>query len=334
MGMSRDECDALEAKDDDADSRLHSLCQRGGVLALLVLLATVLIWAEVNLATHAPESLLVQARRLIDAAAQRPPAFRADNLRDIEQRLREYLCQEGADSDAGRLLLATTLALRTSSDPDAPVTARQETQDLFAQIRPEACSVDDLLTAIPVLAAAGQTAAAEGLIQQALDDSWGRASHARALRLAAGLRYRQGRMEVVLDHCWELLALVPDDPEPWRLMARVHQDRGNMERFVEAIWHVIHVDPGDAFEERLQLIDALITLGDRKQASAQYASLETLAPERLAGHPWLKAKLLLLEGPSTDTVVIAACGLGQTGGDCGASPSGNKLELSPAPPDE
>lgn len=100
----------------------------------------------------------------------------------------------------------------------------------------------------------------------------------------------------MLEHCLELATIDPSDPEPWRLMAWVHEDGGYDERVIEALKKVVELDPNDSGKERLNLTDTLIRIGHLSEAQRQFGALRAKSPDVMSQHPLIETKLSILEG--------------------------------------
>jgi tetratricopeptide (TPR) repeat protein len=277
-----------------------------GVVVLLVLFAVLAAgWALWPLLSG-HEASLANPRQLLQNSLARPLNERPPFLHQAERTLRHYLHRGGRHEDSARLLLCSVLSLHSHRNPDAPVTWELEIDELLDKLQPRACSIDDLRTAIDVFIHAGQLAQADWLMGPALarQHEMDPEVYHRLLRLAADLRYDLGREQAVFEHCHELARLDPSDPEPWRLMALVHEDGGYTERFVQSLDKVIELDSGDVSRERLQLLASLITLGERIRAREQFSLLQAEAPELLVKQPLIEAKLLLLEGETARAQAI------------------------------
>jgi tetratricopeptide (TPR) repeat protein len=303
MNSSREWGDNLEQASVKADPELRRRLLRGTLLLLATVIVAASVWAGWRAARRRCEPLLEQARILVKQALDKPSEWNNES-RTAEALLREYLARRGPNEDVAELLLCATLTLRGSCEVDEPIGLQMEIEQLLNKIKPSACTTEDLLTAIHVFIHSGKVAQADWLLGAALKSSEGSEHRRDVLRLAADLRYDLGMEEEVLEHCTELAEIDPSDPEPWRLMAMVHEDAGYDERLIESLRKVIELAPDDAGEDRLKLINSLITVGDRAQARAQLDVLQARAPDLLAANPVTKAKLLLLEGKTREATAI------------------------------
>ncbi len=249
------------------------------------------------------EPLLNQARAVVQAARNDPAESLAE-LREAESLLREYLQGRATQHDAARLLLSATLTLRGVYDHDQRIGDANEIEKLLHQIRPAACSLEDLLTAIDIFRHCGKPAQADWLTDPALYRSQDTPEHADILWLAVRLRYDLGREQKVLEHCRQLAEMDPSDPEPWRWMAMVHEDGGYDESLMEALQNVLERDEAGAADDRRKLVDTLITLGERAAAREQFDLLQRQIPDLIDRRPLIYARLLMLEGDTATATEI------------------------------
>ncbi len=273
------------------------------ILALLAVGVTLALVASGRLLPDPGQPLLNQARAVLQSVANDPANSLAE-LRQAESLLREYLRGRAPHDDAARLLLCATLTLRGVYDHDQRIGDATEIEKLLHQIRPSACSLEDLLTAIDVFIHCGKPAQADWLTDPALFKSQGTAEHVRVLWLAVRLRYDLGREQEVLELCQQLAEIDPRDPEPWRWMAMVYEDGGYDESLVEALQNVLQRDGTGAVEDRRKLVNTLITLGERGPAREQFNLLQTQLPDLKERHPLTYARLLMLEGDTTRATEI------------------------------
>jgi len=304
MNSSRGWGDNLNHVSAGRDPALGRPCLRGSIALVMFFLVIAGVWAGWRQVRSQCEHLLDEARVLLGDAFEREDVANYNQLRKAEHLLRDYLERRGKQEETAKLLLLSVLTLRGDGDPDQPVAEEMEIEQLVNGLKPSSCSRDDLLTAIDISIRTGQMAKADWLVDAALWLSEGTADRQRVLRLAADIRYDVGREKDVLKHCQELATIDPSDPEPWRLVAWVHEDAGYDERMNEALKKVIELDRGDTSEERLKLTDSLIRIGQLREAQNQFAALRGESPELLSQHPLMEAKLLMLEGKTNDAVPI------------------------------
>jgi tetratricopeptide (TPR) repeat protein len=326
MNSSRDWGDDLDQPLPPDRDMLRRLV-RGAVAFVLVSALVAAGWTGWRMWASG-EPLIAEARNLVQEALDRRPAERAVLLNEAERLMRDYMHRGGRQEDAARLLLCSALALNSFRNADAPVAWELEIEDLLDEIQPRACSTEDLLTAVDVFIRTGQLAQADWLMGTALERTRNTGDYHRVLRLAADLRYDLGREQAVLEHCEEMIKIDPADPEPWRLMALVYEDGGYTERFIQALDKVLELDSGDVSEERLKLVESLVALGNRSRAREQYSLLAAQAPQRLARHPLVQAKLLLIEGETAQAQPIIQCVLEAHPEDAEAVVLSSKLHLS------
>lgn len=302
MSLSRGWGDDLEQQMAGGDPEYRRRLART-IIALLVVIAVGgsawLGWA--TWMGHC-EPLLVESRRLLQESLHDPPQS-IQNLQTAETWLREYLDRGGAEEDSARLLLCAALTLRGVYDPDRRISQAHDIEELLNSIRPAGCALTDLLIAIEIFIHSGRLAQADWLMGGAVQVSEGTPDHRRVLRKAIPLRYDLGREKEVLEHCAVLAEMDPSDPEPWRQMAMVYEDGGYEERLIETLQRIVQLDEHGAAEDRLKLIDALISVGQRSQARAEYDILAERSPELTERHPLTLAKLLMLE---SDTAAATA----------------------------
>jgi len=280
---------------------------RGLGLAAAVLTALVAGWSAWSRfsATRVPVD---RAREMLRVSLGGPPHERGPRAERAATSLRSHAWRRGPHADSARLLLAVAALLRARADADAPVAWQMEFEDLLDTIRPAACGIEDLRLAIDAFVRSGQRAEADWLMETALARR-GELTIERQrelLLLAANLRYDLGLEQAVLDHGEQLAALAPADPEPWRLMAMVHEDRGHHERHVQMLEQVVERDPLNSLGERLRITESLVALGDAPRAREQYEHLAATAPDLLVRHPLVEARLILMEGdPERATTLVA-----------------------------
>lgn len=220
--------------------------------------------------------------------------------------LRRHVWRQSPGLDSARLLLAVAGNLRTQADADAPVALEIEFQKLLDGIRPAACQTADLQLAIDAFIQSGQLAHADWLMEAVLTrhNELTTEEYQGLLRLAADLKYDLGLEEAVLKYSSQLAALNPSDPEPWRLMAMVHEDRGHLEQYIQMLDEVVKRDPENSLTERLHITESLITLGDRERSRQQFERIAAESPEAVKQHPLLEAQLILMEGDTDMAVAI------------------------------
>ncbi|MCH5373258.1 MAG: tetratricopeptide repeat protein [Planctomycetes bacterium] len=303
MNSSREWGDDPDQVAAERDPEFTRRLVRASLVLLVVIGAVAAAWAGWSkLRTRSGESLRLQARAMVRGAAINPSAS-VKQLRNAEALLREYLDRNGENEDDARLLLCAAMTLRALYDPDRRISEATEIEELLNNIHPSACPLEDLLAISDIFIHSGKLAQADWLLGAALRQSEGTPEHGRILRLAIGLRYDLGHEKEVLELCAQLAELEPGDPEPWRRMSMVYEDGGYDEKMIESLQRVIQLDQEGSSKERLKLIDALITIGERVQARAEFNTLAAKAPEVVAQHPLTEAKLLMLEG---DTSTAAA----------------------------
>jgi tetratricopeptide (TPR) repeat protein len=302
MNSSRGWGDNPEQIEATGDPEFRRRIVRTTVVLLGTIALALAAWAGWSM-LNSREPLLVQARGLLRQSLEHP-ADSIDRMHRAESLLREYLDRSGSNEDSARLLLCASLTLRGVYDSDRRISQAQAIEQLLNSVRPAECSVDDLSTAIDIFIHSGKLAQADWLLGAALHVSQGTPDHERLLRLAADLRYDLGRESEVLEHCEELARMNPDDPEPWRRMAMVYEDGGYEERLIEALEHVVQLDKAGAAEDRLKLVNTLITVGERGRARTQFDILAAQTPELVARHRLTEAKLLMLEGETARATAI------------------------------
>lgn len=304
MNSSRGWGDNLDQTSASRDPDLQRRYLRGLIVVVTLAVVVVGVWGGWRFVRSRCEPLLAEARVLLGDALQQERNARYEQLQHAELLVRDYLARGGKRKDTAELLLCSVLILRGYGDPDQPTAEELEIEDLLNRIKPDACSMDDLLTAIDIFIRTGQIPKADWLIDAALKLGEGTADRQRILRMAADIRYDVGREKAVLEHCQELATIDPLDPEPWRLIAWVHEDGGYDERMIEALKRVIELDQSDAAEERLKLTDSLIRVGQLREAQDQFAQLRAVSPGLLSKHPLMEAKLLILEGKTQEAMPI------------------------------
>ncbi|MCL4203721.1 MAG: tetratricopeptide repeat protein [Pirellulaceae bacterium] len=276
------------------------------VRTVVVLLGTVALalaaWAGWSMLSTG-EPLLQQSRQLLRQSLAQP-ADSIERMHRTESLLREYLQRNGRHEDSARLLLCASLTLRGVYDPDRRISQAQAIEESLNSVLPTKCSLDDLSMAIDVFIHSGRLAQADWLLGAALQIGQGTPDYERLLRLAVDLRYDLGREKEVLEHCAELVEMHPDDPEPWRRMAMVYEDGGYDERVIESLERVVELDARGANEDRLKLVNTLITIGQRGPARRHFDLLAARSPELVARHRLTEAKLLMLEGETARATEI------------------------------
>jgi tetratricopeptide (TPR) repeat protein len=118
------------------------------------------------------------------------------------------------------------------------------------------------------------------------------------------IRFELGRDDDVLSHCRELAEIVPTDPDPWRVSAMVHRNRGHWDHFVDSARKSLALSKADAGEFRQELVDGLVHLGETKDARKEFDRVAKNRPDLVPRAPLLEARLLLLEGRSDQVATI------------------------------
>ncbi len=127
-----------------------------------------------------------------------------------------------------------------------------------------------------------------------------------ALRLASMVRFELGRDEDVLKHCDELISLVPDDANAYRVKALVHKNHGKWEHFVDAAERSFQLSGRSDHSLQLELIDGYIRLGRTKDARREFELVQSQRPDLIAEALILNAQLLVQEGRPNEAYLIAA----------------------------
>ena len=131
-------------------------------------------------------------------------------------------------------------------------------------------------------------AVAERLIAEALTREDSRVD---VLRSAATIRYELGRDDETLEHCHELVELVPDDPNPWLVMCYVYRNRDDNDQLVQILPKLIS-RATDKPPYQLELVDSLLDLGRVDAAREEFDGIDS---ERSGEVPVIEARLLYME---------------------------------------
>jgi len=268
-----------------------------GVLAVVVAGGVAVVVALRSVLS--PEPLLVEARTLLDPAADEKDPKNPAAAGQAELLLRKYLKRGGQHRDSARLLLGCAVLVQQAGSQARTIQDQKGVGDLVDTVDPEQCPVEDLLLATRVLSKAGHLASADRMIAAALAKAELRD---QALRLAIEIWVLLGRDDEVLECCRELNALCPGDPYPLVTMSLIYEKRGHADQLVKVQRKLIDLKPPDVNEIRRRLIMNLVTVGLGKEARTEFDLLRREAPQMLAAAPVVEARLLHLEGRSDEAL--------------------------------
>ncbi len=253
------------------------------------------------------EPLLAESRTLLEGAADtNSQTLQLQQVRAAEPLLREYLLATGRQQSTAKLFLCACLMMQDNIMQDSPIGQGMVTDELLNEVKPSECATQDLLTAAKLFVHTRRLTQTDWLIGAALQKGDEREP---VLRLAAKVRYDLGREDDVLEHCAELARLNPRDPQPWKWMAYVHEDRGYLEPLIEAYSKLVELSPEDADEVWPLLIQTLIETGQAAEARQQFDQWEARSPQLAAKSPLTQAQLLHLEGNAPEALRLAELAL-------------------------
>ena len=236
----------------------------------------------------------------------------ADGQADSHERLRaaeraeKLLRAAGADDSTSHLFLATALAVQLAENPHTPVRFESELDERLTAVRLENCTISDLTLAASLFYASGKLHQSDWIVSGALQPSPHQTSEQRqaALRTAARIRFDLGEESRVLEHCYELADLAPEDPFPWRVITLVYEQQNAPEAIIEAYRKLLEFE-SDSPELRRKLAARLIEVGNAPEAREQVEWLRTHAPAEWEEHAMLAGELLLLEGKPEEAERLA-----------------------------
>ncbi len=117
-----------------------------------------------------------------------------------------------------------------------------------------------------------------------------------ALRLAVTIRFDLGRDQDVLQHCDELIAMKPDEPEFYRVQMMVHRNHGRWDNFVPAAEKAVKLFPGTDWPLLVELADGYTHLGRSKDARRIVDLIQRNQPGLMQRAPIVHVRLLMQEG--------------------------------------
>jgi tetratricopeptide (TPR) repeat protein len=316
MTSSREWGDRVDAIDPELGRQTRRrVLQTAAVAVGFAAVAGLLGWAVLAFWPQR-ESLLIDARsQLSQAATNETPHERLQAARSAEQSLRAYT----RDTSARRLLLAAALAVQQAEDPHTAVGQRHEAEELLTTIHLTDCELSDLTLAATLFYQSGKLNEADWMITGALAPSPDQTPEERraVLRAAIPIRLDLGDERSVLEHCYELAELAPDDPFPWRTIAMVYEYQNTPEALIEAYQRLLGLD-GDSPDVRRKLAERLLEVGNAKEAREQVEWLQEHRAAELENAPVILGELLLLEGRPEEAQRIAEDRLAAQPDDAGA----------------
>ena len=255
------------------------------------LVIAIIGWQWFRVATRPdPEPWLAEARQLFALMAadtgthQAKPRATAplNPIQKATRLLEQYLSASGRETESAKLLLRAASA---TSHPD-------RSKSLLDEVRLSDCPAADLNHAALLYFIAQRHESASRLIDTALARS---DSRVQTLRTAALMRFDLGLTEDVLTYCREWSRLAPLDPEPWRLMCYVYDDRGATELAAITYRNLLERSP-DEPGARQSLVDKLIQLGEPQAAREQFDLIPDVERLRTPESQLTAARLFSLEG--------------------------------------
>ncbi len=278
--------------EDLTPDRLRRPVPRRWLLGTAGLFIAVSGWQLFRLAARSdPEPWLAEARRLVAVVAADSDATQrtaagamapSNALPQAAALLEQYLAGSGREMNSARLLLAAT---RTTDEPD-------QAKRLLNSVGLSDCPAADLDHAALLFFLAQRYDAATSLVDAALART---DSREQTLRTAALMRFDLGLTEDVLKCCQEWSRLAPHDPQPWRLMCFVYDDRGATELAIIAYHNLLERSPDDPGARR-KLVDKLIQLGDVEAAREQFDHIPEAERSREPELKLTAARLFYIEG--------------------------------------
>ena len=245
------------------------------------------------------EEALTDARELLrQLNGSSTHAAREQLGQAVESLLIKYIYSDSAPASTAKTLLLAAQAIR-----------REPSAIELDQVQLGNVETPDLLLAASVMFGAGNFAAADHLVMEAVT----REDHReQVLRQAILIRYDLGRDDEVLTYARELSKLAPRDPNPWLVMAMVFKNRGQWNNVVDAYRQMIERTPVEARAPlEARLVYHLTTTGNADEARTKFDELKSTAPAVLDADPLIEARLLHLEGNSEAALLLAQQALEQ-----------------------
>jgi tetratricopeptide (TPR) repeat protein len=264
-----------------------------------------------------PDVILGSARREAELVLATSNARQRDqHAMECSQLCRELLNQEGrVGTTAALFMIGVGPLSRDAADVELP-DARRVEQMLTS----------DLILVSRLMFHTGRF----GPSDQLLDLILSRADDDRvaALRLASMVRFELGRDDDVIRHCDELIRLVPDEANAYRVKAMVHRNHGKWDHFVDAAESAFRL--GDQQDPTLQieLIDGYVRLGRTADARREFDRVKSAHPELIADVPVLNAQLLVQEGSIDEAFKIISAYLKKQPEDIDALMLMSKLQIA------
>ena len=236
-----------------ADRSRRAIALIAGALVLVVT-----AWAVRDFSRAAPLRPLAVAEDLASRLiVETEPKRREEMVRQAEHLLRDMAQRNNGSADEVQnayLLLAGIQSWRGRRQPAA---------SLLSMTVLSKCSADDLARAALLFFSSGDVATANKLLAVAQR----RVPHSAPIqRASAMIAYDLGHDEETLGWCRQWAELEPNNPEPWRLILQVYEDRGHAHLAVEACQELLRRNPAQPEATTRKLIQHLIQVGNQAEA--------------------------------------------------------------------
>ena len=238
---------------------------------------------------------LIAARQLIWKLSEETDAKRrADAAQSAEMRLIGVNQGKGppnADQETSRVLMA---AVRLEREE------KRRSSQRFAWNDTSRCSPDDVALSALIFAQNREFESADRLLTAAMKTE---PRTIAMLRAAARCNYEMGRGDEVLSVCQEWSRCDAVDPEPYRWILQVQEDRGLIHLTANACRHLLDRSINDRVAIQQKEINLLIRMGSSAEAREQFERANHDQPqansvESSAAREWrlMEVRLLHLEG--------------------------------------
>ncbi len=259
----------------EADGHTRPADRSHKTIALIAgaVVLVVTAWAVRDFSRTVPPRPLAVAEDLASRlVVETEPKRRAEMVRQAEHLLRDMVQRNNGSAEEvqnASLLLAGVQSWRGRRQPAAT---------LLSMTVLSKCSADDLARAALLFFSSGDVATAEKLLSAAQR----RAPHAVPIqRASAMIAYDLGHDEETLGWCRQWAELEPSNPEPWRLILQVYEDRGHAHLAVEACQELLRRKPAHPEATTRKLIQHLIQVGNQAEARRHLdAGLREFDPAR------------------------------------------------------
>lgn len=260
------------------------------IWSCLVLVAVV-IGALIFVTRTASSEELIAARKLVWQFCEESDPERRRELAERVTPLLTKIRERGDTESCGAAALQMALAFERGRTADAT--------RLRSQVSLSSCASEDLATAAVIFAQAREFLLAEKFVDAAVKDS----ADVMTLRVAASAYYEMERGDDVFLVCQKWSQLDAANPEPFRRILQLQDDRGLIHLSADACRHLLKRSIDDRSDVQLKLVNLLIEMGSVAEARRQFAAaaLDRSQDTRLASsatRDWLvtEARLSHAEG--------------------------------------